>query len=186
MPWWNPFSKEGIIGGTADFLTNPNRWMTPGEHQTRRQYEDIYGRLGPEGLDTGWIGEWGESQTGAAKDAYNWALSEKMKRIAPGIAGRGMWSSPGVRGGLQAEAAKPLDQALSQQLMNIQGRQATMEGTARQNWQMRELQKLLAQMGLTGKMGELGVTGSDIFGGLAGLAGAGMQAWGMRGSGGGG
>ena len=190
MGWdWGSILGGGLgglvgLGVGSGFLTDPSRWMTPGEHETRRRYEDIYGRLGPEGLNTKWIGEWGKEQTGAAKDAWEWALSEKMKRIAPGIAGRGMWGSPGVRGALQLEAQKPLDQALQQQLSNIQSQQWRMRGQAGQDWQNRELQKLLYQMMATGKMGELGITGSDIFSGLEGLAGSGMQAWGGMGGGG--
>lgn len=191
-----PFDWKSILGGLgggllglgvgSGFLTNPNRWMTPSEHQTRRQYEDIYGRLGPTAWEKPeWIADWGQSATAGAQESYQQALSAALARIAPPIAERNMWGSPGVRGALGIEAAKPLQRGLTRQLMGIDTEMAGMYGKAEMDWQMMELKKLLAQMGLTGQMGQLGVSGSDIFGGLAGLAGSGMQAWGMRGKGGG-
>lgn len=169
---WNLDPFEGM-----GFFFDPDRWVTPGEHKTRRRYEDIYGQLGPTELDLGWISKWGESQTGAAKDAYNWALSEKLKRIAPEAAGRGMWSSPGVRSSLQTKAAAPLDQALAQMLSNITSRTATMEGTARQSWEQGNLDRLSQQAQLSQLLSQLGVKGSDIMSGIGGLGGAALGLW---------
>ena len=169
---WNLDPFEGM-----GFFFNPDRWMTPGEHKTKRRYEDIYGQLDPTELDLGWISKWGESQTGAAKDAYNWALSEKLKRIAPEAAGRGMWSSPGVRGSLQTKATAPLDQALAQMLSNITSRTATMEGTARQNWEQGNLERLRQQAQLSQLLSELGISGSDIMSGIGSLGGAALGLW---------